>query len=539
MKNIRYVFLMLFVLAPTLAVGQAEPDSVVVEIAGTQYPSLAASFGPQFVLGENIGPLPLVPVVSQATGEFPDAPPAEGCNPLTAESAAEVAGNIAFVERGVCPFVAKVQNAAAAGAVAVVVFNDEREGPDSETITIMGGDCTAEQGCDIPATFVSRASGLAIGTEIKFGEEATIIPIRITAPPPPASVGTHNTGVVTFDVFDYGFLGGDVSFAGNGFQFNGVNGLFVSSVLVGIDGNVVSNPYDGASEWTDVQDVETLAAPFPAPFDDFDAGFIAVFENTDIGIRVTERSYSRADDPFVFVDLEVQNISGSDIAEAFIGLFADWDAGTTSTDDAGVVDLDLNFVGVFDPVEANPWFGVAAIGDPGSLSGFSVDATTADDAQLFEALTTQIDGGGDPAERAAVAGVGPFAIAAGTAVVVRFAYVGGADQADLAANVAAAQELGAVAVEETTPEGTFVLESAYPNPVASRATIGFELPTAQDVRLTVYDVLGREVATLVDGVRQAGAQSVELDVASLPSGVYVYRLSAGATQLTQTLTVVR
>ena len=57
--------------------------------------------------------------------------------------------------------------------------------------------------------------------------------------------------------------------------------------------------------------------------------------------------------------------------------------------------------------------------------------------------------------------------------------------------------------------------------------------------MTVYDVLGREVAVLVDGVRQAGPQTVEFDASSLPSGMYFYRLSAGATQLTQTLTVVR
>ena len=136
-------------------------------------------------------------------------------------------------------------------------------------------------------------------------------------------------------------------------------------------------------------------------------------------------------------------------------------------------------------------------------------------------------------------GVGPFNVAAGQTASAAFAFIGGSDLADLIANAAAARALVDVAAEETTPEGTFVLESAYPNPVASRATIGFELPTAQDVRVTVYDVLGREIAVLAEGVRQAGPQTVEFDVSSLPSGVYIYRLSAGATQLTQTLTVVR
>ncbi|MCY4672233.1 MAG: T9SS type A sorting domain-containing protein [Bacteroidetes bacterium] len=67
----------------------------------------------------------------------------------------------------------------------------------------------------------------------------------------------------------------------------------------------------------------------------------------------------------------------------------------------------------------------------------------------------------------------------------------------------------------------------YPNPFAGAATITYELPEVSHVRLRVYDILGREMAMLVDEWHSAGAHSVRLDASSWPSGIYLYRLEAG------------
>src|SRR5690606_2378004 len=150
------------------------------------------------------------------------------------------------------------------------------------------------------------------------------------------------------------------------------------------------------------------------------------FENVELGIRMTERSYSRTGDPFVIVELEVENITGGDLNEVYVGIYADFDAGTTHTDDAAGVYEDLDLVYVYDPVENAPYFGVVAPISSGlSLSGYSTDATTADDAQLFEALTTTVEIAPDPADRAVVVGVGPFDIPAGSSGQAVFALVGG------------------------------------------------------------------------------------------------------------------
>ncbi len=73
----------------------------------------------------------------------------------------------------------------------------------------------------------------------------------------------------------------------------------------------------------------------------------------------------------------------------------------------------------------------------------------------------------------------------------------------------------------------YALLGSYPNPFNPTANISYALPAAGKVMLSVYDVNGRLVNTLVDGSREAGVHEVIFDASNLASGVYIYRLSAG------------
>lgn len=84
-----------------------------------------------------------------------------------------------------------------------------------------------------------------------------------------------------------------------------------------------------------------------------------------------------------------------------------------------------------------------------------------------------------------------------------------------------------VAVEDASDlPATYRLGSNYPNPFNPTTNIEFDLPERARVRLSVYDMLGREVRVLIDGVVAAGRYSRTFDAGGLPSGLYLYRLTS-------------
>lgn len=92
--------------------------------------------------------------------------------------------------------------------------------------------------------------------------------------------------------------------------------------------------------------------------------------------------------------------------------------------------------------------------------------------------------------------------------------------------------------EEMNPED-FRLSQNYPNPFNPTTNINFNLPSASDVNLTVYNLLGQRVATLVDGRMNAGAHTVQFNARNLASGVYFYQLKAGDFTLQKRMTLIK
>ena len=98
---------------------------------------------------------------------------------------------------------------------------------------------------------------------------------------------------------------------------------------------------------------------------------------------------------------------------------------------------------------------------------------------------------------------------------------------------------GVVSVESEELPESVGLNQNYPNPFNPETTIRYALPQAGNVRLAVYDVVGREVAVLVDGVRVQGTHTEIFEAQGLPTGMYVYVLSTPEAVLTKRMLLVK
>ncbi len=98
---------------------------------------------------------------------------------------------------------------------------------------------------------------------------------------------------------------------------------------------------------------------------------------------------------------------------------------------------------------------------------------------------------------------------------------------------------GIVSSESEELPAEVMLSANYPNPFNPETTIRYALPQAGQVRLVVYDLLGHEVAVLVDGLQSAGDHTVRFGAGDLPSGAYVYRLQAQGKTIVRTMILVK
>ncbi len=105
-------------------------------------------------------------------------------------------------------------------------------------------------------------------------------------------------------------------------------------------------------------------------------------------------------------------------------------------------------------------------------------------------------------------------------------------------HVSGSWEASADVATQQSPDGTMRAWN-HPNPFNPSTTLRIELTDAAEIRLSVYDMLGREVARLLDGGLEAGSHEVVFDAGGLPSGTYLYRLETPTGNLTRTMLLLK
>jgi len=96
-----------------------------------------------------------------------------------------------------------------------------------------------------------------------------------------------------------------------------------------------------------------------------------------------------------------------------------------------------------------------------------------------------------------------------------------------------------VSTDEDIIVNEFALHQNYPNPFNPQTTIKFSLPEAQLVNLSVYNMLGQQVLTLVDRELPAGYHTAKWYAGNIASGVYIYRLTSNGKSLTQKMLLMK
>lgn len=342
---------------------------------------------------------------------------------------------------------------------------------------------------------------------------------------------------------------------GAGFKYNNGNNLcFEGSLIMATANNRVSDVARGSNANAQNTDLTNVI-----PFQIMSPGTVSVQDGsaqyndngagaTKIGVTIDFRSYAfntPADDDYIILKYKITNTNATPISNFYIGLYADWDVGTNG--DLNKADYDaVNQLGYIWRTDNNPnsYVGISllsgtntnywAIDNDNAVSGNPwgvYDNFT--DVEKWQSLSSGI-GRQTAGETAAgrdvshVLGAGPFSIPAGGSIYVGFALVAGENLNDLKTNAGNARVkyssvLGISSDETIVPE-KFRLHQNYPNPFNPSTTIKFGLAKNSLVKISVYDMLGREVAQLVNERLNAGTHEATFNAANLTSGTYFYKL---------------
>lgn len=388
----------------------------------------------------------------------------------------------------------------------------------------------------------------------------------------------HNSNKITMSVTSKGTLGFTdfpANIYGNGFHFSGGdNLLFEGALMYGVSPTALM---DGARETTEQSKDFVMISPIKIVtdqsgnqvgttiFNDSGAG------TSSMGIEVNQKSYSFAnspDDKYIIIVDELKNKTAKDINNLYAGYYFDWDMpANDSGKDSTAYDTTENFGYAFyqNRTVLNTIVGAGVISSKNYGYYPINNAATYGDVRLFDS------NGYSDAEKwitissgiiktdvgyvdiSFVVSDGPINIPAGKSAKFAIAIAASDKLSDLRnifkqSRIKYQNELATDINQEKNIPAKYFLSQNYPNPFNPSTLISYQLSANSHVTLKVYDLLGREVATLVDEFKQAGYYNSQFSTFNLPagrqgyqlpSGIYFYRLTAGNFSETKKMMLVK
>lgn len=339
---------------------------------------------------------------------------------------------------------------------------------------------------------------------------------------------------------------------GVGFVFGNGNQLYEGGLLIGYSAtkivNCVRTDVASPPQDNDFASSQIYSLVTPGTISSQDGSTVfndnGATTTNRVGVQVGMHSYafdSAPDDDYIILHYDITNTSGSTLSNLYVGLFFDWDMLAPGsvlnpwTHNRAAFDAGRNMgYAWYDTNIATVHAGVRALEGASAYRGLLLESADPDRAHKWDWISGGIVPNDTTGDVHFTISSGPYTISAGGAVRVAFALIGGDDLTDLQANSDAAQSKWsaiktalAVGDKDGALPTAYALHQNYPNPFNPATTIAFDIPTASDVSIRIYDLLGRRVATISDNFpTEPGRHRVQFDGSTLPSGAYFCEIRA-------------
>jgi hypothetical protein len=355
---------------------------------------------------------------------------------------------------------------------------------------------------------------------------------------------TENNGFIELTVTSRGNLAFNdypANLEGNGFKYKGSENLmFEGAFMYGTDPFKVM---DGArikdqqaNDFVHIKMIDDGKSIYSF-FSDPGAGPNA------LGIKILLETILPGGNNFVILKCELINSSSQNIDSLYVGYYIDWDIPESGYDqDTTYFDNTNKFAVAYNVKDSTkPFTGMALISDE-NFGYYAIDnvATSGNvvlndengfsDAEKWYALSNGVaNSPGKVGNISFVLSGGPYNIPAGKHLFVTFSIAAAPTLQEVVDAIKQSREKYGGEIENGQEPLVFQLNQNYPNPFNSSTVISYRLAADRMVTLKVYDILGRNVATLINEFQSAGDHQVQLSTFNyqLSSGVYFYRIDTG------------
>ncbi len=339
---------------------------------------------------------------------------------------------------------------------------------------------------------------------------------------------------------------------GLGFTYKGSSSLlYEAGLMLGCSDTMVSDNMRNIGSFADSDFRSFLRVKQVTPgVSDFDT--YGKFDDSNASTRhplpvlVQHRAFAwttPADSNYIIFQYTITNTGTTTLNNFFAGIFTDWDVLPTSDNNRSATDFSKRMGYTYCTDAGGYYAGVKLLTFDGFLHyAIDNDATgqgginmsdSYSTAEKYASLSTNrliAGAAGSGNEVCDVTSTGPFTINAGDSIQVAFAILAAKDLATLQASADAAQHKydAVIGIPEIAGANQgFSVSQNFPNPSVNSTTISFTLLEKNFAELTLCNVLGEKVQTVVSEKLNAGTYRVDVNLSSLKNGIYFYRLTSG------------